>query len=147
MKRVLLIGYGNTIRSDDGAGYRAAELIESLYPEVDVIISHDLKPEYSEAIANHEIIFFVDASIDSNKLEIKKVDPENFSIDLQTHFSNPQSLITQSILIYNKKPSEVYLVKLPAYNFDFGEMLSVETKKSIDDFIKWFYEFLKTLNN
>jgi hydrogenase maturation protease len=44
--KILLIGYGNTLRNDDGVGVRIAEIIaEENRPHVQVIATHQLTPE------------------------------------------------------------------------------------------------------
>jgi hydrogenase maturation protease len=66
MKRPLIIGYGNSLREDDGIGLRAAELVESnLAPgEADVLQCHQLTPELAACIQRSSLAIFLDAAAD-----------------------------------------------------------------------------------
>ena len=58
----LVIGYGNTLRSDDGAGQRVAEKIGQWeLPGVGALAVHQLTPELAENIAQADAVIFVDA--------------------------------------------------------------------------------------
>ena len=61
MTEILVIGYGNTLRSDDGAGQRVAELVaEWKLPNVRSLPVHQLTPELAEPISQAELVIFVD---------------------------------------------------------------------------------------
>ena len=64
MSKVLVIGYGNTLRGDDAAGVKAAELISRHHPEFEYIYLHQLVPELAEQIAERDFVFFIDAQKD-----------------------------------------------------------------------------------
>lgn len=62
MTEILIIGYGNTLRSDDGAGQRVAELVaEWQLPNVRSLPLHQLTPELAENISQAKLVIFVDA--------------------------------------------------------------------------------------
>ncbi|MFP4333539.1 MAG: hydrogenase maturation protease, partial [Campylobacterales bacterium] len=61
--KTLVIGIGNTIRCDDGIGFKLAQMVEKETIEgVEVICTHQLLPELSEDISKYEVVIFVDAS-------------------------------------------------------------------------------------
>ena len=64
-RRVLVIGYGNPLRGDDGIGRVIAEHIaETLRPEaIDVVVAHQLTPELTEPISRSGLVIFVDAAV------------------------------------------------------------------------------------
>jgi hydrogenase maturation protease len=65
MRRVLIIGYGNILRSDDAAGVHAAHRLEESFrddPEVRVIAAHQLASELSEDIAEATYVLFLKAA-------------------------------------------------------------------------------------
>ena len=50
--RVIVIGYGNPLRGDDGVGLAAIERLESLAPrEVELIFTQQLTPELAQSVA------------------------------------------------------------------------------------------------
>jgi hydrogenase maturation protease len=62
----VIIGYGNSLRQDDGLGLRAAELLEErLAPgSAHVIRCHQLTPELAAELADAPLVLFLDAAID-----------------------------------------------------------------------------------
>ncbi len=61
--RVLLLGYGNPGRQDDGLGPAAAAEIEKLeWPGVTVCDNYQLVVEDAIEIAEHDVVWFVDAA-------------------------------------------------------------------------------------
>jgi hydrogenase maturation protease len=64
-RSVLVIGYGNTLRRDDGAGVRAAELMaaDPRFAGVEVLTAYQLTPELSLDIGTASLVVFVDADV------------------------------------------------------------------------------------
>jgi len=64
---ILVIGYGNSLRSDDGAGCRVADIVASWdLPYVRSLTVHQLTPELAEPIAQSDLTIFVDACVSNN---------------------------------------------------------------------------------
>ena len=63
--RPLVIGYGNTLRHDDGVGVRAAELmrVDPRFAGVDVVTVHQLTPELALDVGAASLVVFVDADV------------------------------------------------------------------------------------
>ena len=64
MARALVIGYGNTLRADDGLGPAVAERLGSEWADEDVgVLSCQLlTPELAEPVSRAEIVVFIDAA-------------------------------------------------------------------------------------
>jgi hydrogenase maturation protease len=64
-RSVLVIGYGNTLRRDDGVGVRAAELMaaDPRFAGVEVLMAYQLTPELSLDIGTASLVIFVDADM------------------------------------------------------------------------------------
>jgi hydrogenase maturation protease len=63
---LLVIGYGNTLRSDDGVGQRVAEAVTALsLPDVKTVSCDLLTPEWADPISQAKQVIFVDASVDA----------------------------------------------------------------------------------
>jgi hydrogenase maturation protease len=62
--RILIVGYGNTLRGDDGVGPRAAELLadDPRLVAAEVLQRHQLTPELATDIAEAALVVLVDAS-------------------------------------------------------------------------------------
>jgi hydrogenase maturation protease len=130
----LVIGYGNTLRSDDGAGQIVAERVATWkLPNVRSLAVHQLTPELAEDLAHSDTVIFVDAVIPAQqnlvKIEIKLLDYD-CKYSNSGHTENPRSLLYLSKIIYNKSPL-AYWILIPAINLDFGEKISSLTEKRI----------------
>ena len=63
--RVLVIGYGSTLRGDDGVGRWVADAIgQQRRSQVEVASVTQLLPEYAGPVAHARAVIFVDASCD-----------------------------------------------------------------------------------
>ncbi len=58
----LVIGYGNPLRADDGAGHAVAEAVRLQRQDVQVLTPTQLLPEHADAVASAHVVVFVDAS-------------------------------------------------------------------------------------
>ena len=130
----LVIGYGNTLRSDDSAGQLVANQIATWsLPNVRSLAVHQLTPELAEDLANADTVIFVDAVIsskqNSEKIEIITLEGDDKYLHLG-HIENPRSLLYLSKIVYNKSPL-AYWILIPAINFDFGEEISSLTRQGI----------------
>lgn len=62
--RLLVIGCGNSLRRDDGAGPRVVEMLAALdLPGVQTIVCQQLTPELADAVARSGAVVFVDAAV------------------------------------------------------------------------------------
>jgi hypothetical protein len=59
---LLVIGYGNELRGDDGVGPKTAMAVsEWHFPGVKTMVCHQLTPDLAEPIAAAERVVFIDA--------------------------------------------------------------------------------------
>jgi hydrogenase maturation protease len=124
---VLVIGYGNTLRGDDGIGYQVAETVAAWQlSQVRSIAIHQLLPELAADIAEVEIVVFVDAvvAIDSPTPEIA-ITPIFAGEDatFSTHIFTPQLLLGMTQKLYGATPV-AYLLTITAIDFTLGANLS-----------------------
>jgi hydrogenase maturation protease len=131
MSKVLVIGYGNTLRGDDAAGVKAAELIAQRHPEFEYIYLHQLVPELAEQIGEYDIVFFIDAQKDITQPNARLIAPSVEADQPRTHFISPESLLSLSQQLYQRIPTKAYVVGIPASQFEFSEELSAQTEKAM----------------
>ena len=131
----LVIGYGNTLRSDDGAGQKVAAIVATWNLEnVRSLSRHQLTPELAEDIAKANTVIFVDAIPSSSEIkpqvQMEQIEAGNLNSSSLGHSSNPRSLLAITQYLYGKVPV-AYWILIPAVNFDFGEQLSPITEQGI----------------
>jgi len=130
--KTIVIGYGNTLRSDDGAGYRVAEQVKRWqHPSLAAWPAQQLLPEMAAALAEVELAIFVDAKAQTTTaiLECCHLKPQ--TQQLWMHHLEPTSLLALTEQLYGCQPRAYWLL-LPAENFAFGEQLSPRTQASLD---------------
>lgn len=137
----LVIGYGNTLRSDDGAGIRTAEAIAQTYPELRVIASQQLAPELAADIALATQVVFFDAYAASDsraQLRIARISGDAAGkATALGHYGDPVALVSLANRLFGSVP-EAWVVGIPAFYFDAGEALSAETSRRIEEGVALF---------
>ena len=81
----LIIGYGNTLRGDDGAGPRVAEAVAALnYPGVRTLVCPLLTPELADPISRAGAVLFVDAAVDApHEVRLRELEPAKPAIEVE----------------------------------------------------------------
>jgi hydrogenase maturation protease len=130
---LLVIGYGNTLRGDDGVGPRVAEAIGELHlPGVQTLICPLLTPELAEPIARAEKVIFVDAAVDAPKeIQWRKLVPSESS-QLMAHAADPRTMLALSRDVYGRVP-EAWWLTIPAMDLGFREDFSPEVQRGFDE--------------
>jgi hydrogenase maturation protease len=141
--KILIYGYGNPGRQDDGLGISVVERIEKWIRKhkldfVKTDCNYQLNIEDAAEIADKELVVFVDASKeDINDFLITTVEPSN-KIQFTSHSISPSYLLNLCNVIYNKSP-DVYLLHIKGYKWEFLETMTEEARRNLDK----SYNFLK----
>lgn len=131
-ERVLLIGVGNDLRGDDGAGPAVARALARRLPwRVEVV--HGLTPELVSEIAEVERVYFVDASADVTLMAprwcvhmpgVRERGP------LFGHALDAVGLLAWCAALHGRVPLAATLA-LPARNFELGAPFSEVTAAAV----------------
>jgi hydrogenase maturation protease len=125
--RILIIGYGNTLRGDDGLGPVAAERLSDLLPErlASVIAAHQLLPELTEPLSRVDLAIFIDACCDLSpgQLSCKPVEPRTDVSGPMTHHLDPPTLLALADRLFGHCPRG-YLITVGGASFDLEPQLS-----------------------
>lgn len=129
--QTLIVGYGNTLRSDDGVGPALAAIVSSWHvPRLRVLATQGLVPELAEMLAECERVLFADASA-------ADAVPRLVPLAVQAapaaslHFSDPGGLLALTLALHGRCP-EAWLLLLPADDFAFGEELSAVAQQGLE---------------
>ncbi|MDX2100303.1 MAG: hydrogenase maturation protease [Leptolyngbyaceae cyanobacterium bins.59] len=126
----LVIGYGNSLRSDDGAGCQVAETVAGWgLEQVESLSLHQLTPDLAEIISRSNIVIFVDAAVRVTEATIEELHPSNGET-FTNHYADPRSLLALARVLYQRVPA-AYRVLIPATSFEFGETFSSLTQESV----------------
>ncbi len=136
---VLVIGYGNTLRQDDGFGWWVAERLQQEATEgMQVIACHQLTPELAEPLSRCRIALFVDAreGEPAGQLEWETVSAVPSGNASFTHSAGPADLCLLAQTLYGSAPAQAYLLTVRSTHFELGKELSPEVEKAIEVALK-----------
>jgi hydrogenase maturation protease len=132
MNETLVIGFGNTLQGDEGAGVRAAELIGGRYDNVDVLSVRQLTPDLSERIARYHTVIFIDASREARDLKVGRLESQQGQHRARSEVHTPRDLLALCRQMYKRGPETCVVMQIPATNFSIGEKLSPETARAVN---------------
>jgi len=118
----LVIGIGNVLRRDDGVGPWLAERVAQLrLPDVTTMAVHQLTPELAAAVARHDRILFIDASVAAADEPIAIAPADDG--ERWGHALSPGAVMALAGCL-NSESRQAWLVPVPGSDFDFGETIS-----------------------
>jgi hydrogenase maturation protease len=119
MTRVLIIGYGNPGRQDDGLGPCVAECLEKKELEnIDVEVAYQLNVEHAYDLIEYDRVIFVDAGQSNTEpFEFYPVTMAINSIAFSTHRVSPQTILYLAKELFNKE-IEAHALEIRGYDFD-----------------------------
>ena len=132
---LLVVGYGNDLRSDDRAGRVVAEAIDEMGLDgVEVRSQSQLTPELALEVAGRARVVFVDANVDVTEMTRFVVEAGPPAGGPMTHHGDPASLLA---LVRNvgEQPGEAIVLSIPASNLEMGFELSEATAAGVDQAI------------
>ncbi len=131
----LVIGYGNDLRSDDGAGRAVADRISELeLPGVGVRSVMQLTPELALEIATVDTVVFVDASVDVAKTTAEPVSASPIDASAMTHYNTPATLLGMTATV-GPVPSTAVAISIPVTDIGLGMELTPMTEIGVEQAI------------
>lgn len=129
--RILVIGYGNPGRQDDGLGPAAAAEIEAIgWPNVTAFDNYQLAIEDAIQVAAHDAVWFVDATTDGDApCAVRRLAPA-LEFTFTSHLLRPEALLAIASQQFGKSP-EAHLMSVRGYEFDFLEGLSDRARRNL----------------
>ncbi len=133
MKKILIIGYGNPAREDDGLGPATAQAIEDMHIDgVSVEINYQLTVEDSVSIAAHDVVVFIDAALHGEEqFRFFPVEPV-YEEGVNSHSISPEALMGLAEKIFSAS-TEAYMLAIRGYSFSmFEESMTERAEKNLD---------------
>lgn len=122
--RILVLGYGNPGRQDDGLGPAVAAGIDGLgWPNVTAYDNYQLNIEDALDVAEHDIVWFVDAAkAGPSPYDVRDLSAAS-SIEFTSHIVRPEAILAIARQYYGKSP-QAFLLAIRGYQFEFVEELT-----------------------
>ena len=141
---VLVIGYGNPGRLDDGLGPAFAEQIQALQlPDVSVESNYQLNIEDADLISRFDLVVFADASVNASEpFDFMPMHSKPPVIGFSSHSITAESLLGLSEELFNAAP-QAYAMAIRGYEFNaFGESLSGAATANLAGAVGFFREWV-----
>lgn len=121
---LLVIGYGSSLRGDDGAGPEAARRLAEL--GFDALAVHQLTPEIAERIAAARTVVFLDADagLPPGEVSVEPLHEDKVTTARpMEHHASPTALLHLARVVYGAAP-EAWLIGMGVSSLEIGEGLS-----------------------
>lgn len=141
-KSLLVIGYGDREKSDEGAGCRIAEIIQAKHlKEMEGLSVQSLTPSLASLVIKAKTVIFINSYFlfENMKPEIiiKHFLPDSETNDIEINYpESPCSLLSFTDATYHQKPN-VFWILVPAIKHEQGEDFSTATKRAIEKTIAY----------
>ncbi len=150
MEKILIYGYGNPGRQDDGLGARFIEELDKWIAgekleNVSTDCNYQLNIEDAEIVSEFDTVVFVDASLvqDLDHYRMEKVKPDDARIEFTMHAVSVSYVVDLCQKLYGKNP-EAYVLHIKGYEFDFRENLTEGAYVNMQAALNYLKNFLKS---
>jgi len=124
----LVVGVGNTLRSDDGVGARVVESLSHDRP-VETLIVQQLTLALVEPLMRAERVLFVDADAAGDRVQLAPLRPAENAPRLG-HAMSAEELLRWTLIERDVCPA-AWMLSVPGRSFELGEELSPETQNAL----------------
>lgn len=150
MNNILIYGYGNPGRRDDGLGIAFADEMgkwakEFMPGNITIETNYQLNIEDAELISNYDTVFFADASLETmNSFALTPIKPSPDTVEFTMHAVAPGYVIHLCHDLFQKAP-KAYLLHMKGYEWNMEESLTEGGKENLNLALLHMKKFL--LNN
>jgi hydrogenase maturation protease len=148
MKKLLIYGYGNPGRQDDGIGASFVEMADAWIEQeklTDIYTdcNYQLNIEDSAVVADYETVIFVDASVvdEVEDYKLETIQPNDATIEFTMHAVSTSYVIDLCRKLYGKTP-QAYVLHVKAYEFDFIEELTPKAAENMEAAFQFIKKFI-----
>ena len=128
--RILIVAYGNPLRSDDGIAWHAAEILRRQFPPppIEILCVHQLAPELAEAASRVDDLIFIDAACDGEpgRIDVAEVGPAGEPASF-SHQLTPGQIVALCQQLYDVLP-RAFTISIAGKSFEHGDALSDELR-------------------
>jgi hydrogenase maturation protease len=124
---VLIVGYGNSLRTDDGLGWHAAQRLaeDPRFVDAAVLQRHQLTPELALDVSAAALVILldVDSGLAPGEIAVQQIDRADRAAPSWSHHLSPAALVSLSHELYGRA-ADVYVVSCGAQSLEVGDGLS-----------------------
>jgi hydrogenase maturation protease len=143
--QVLVLGYGNPLRGDDGVGPEVIRRLTSdpSDPRISFKACRQLTPELSEEISRFSTVIFIDASVEQPAGEIacREIAGEASAPAVINHSMKPQALLAMTQQLYDRCP-RAYVLSVGGDDFGVHPGLSHAVATAVPQLVERLKELV-----
>lgn len=141
--QILVYGYGNPGREDDGLGIELVRRLEDWSKQsglsgIAFDANYQLNIEDAEVISEKDLVIFADASTEEiDDFTLTQVTGKN-EVSFTTHAASPGYIVKLCTDLFGKCP-QVFLLRIKGYQWEFREGISEKAENNLQkafDFMK-----------
>ena len=141
--QILVYGYGNPGREDDGLGIELVKRLETWSRQtgltgIEFDSNYQLNIEDAEIISEKDVVIFADASTEEIDAFILTEVTGESEVTFTTHAASPGYILKLCTDLFGKFP-RVYLLHIKGYQSEFSEKISDRAEHNLNN----AYEFMK----
>jgi len=136
-KPVLLLGYGNPSRGDDGLGPALLEMIEAdrrqgRAPDIfDTLTDYQLQIEHALDMQKRQLVVFIDATLSATApFDYSLLEPCRDN-SYTSHAMSPAALLAVYEQVCGEPLPDAYLLGISAYQFDLGTSITAQAREHL----------------
>ena len=142
---ICLLGTGNPLRTDDGAGIYCCEMIGKMeIPGLTIMTTQQLQSELVPQLLGFDKVIVADASVQHKQPVIYPFIPSSTPAQSSSHHMSIDLLYGLAHELYRRNIS-FYCCAIPAKNLELGDKLSASGKKQADKAVKLILEWVQSL--
>ena len=147
--KILIYGYGNPGREDDGLGIELVKRTEAWAKQTGLIgiefdSNYQLNIEDADAISGKDLVIFADASTENIEDFILTEVTGERDVSFTTHAASPGYIVKLCNDLFGKCP-KVFLLHIKGYQWEFKEGLSEEAEENLQKALVFMKEYLINL--
>lgn len=141
--KILVYGYGNPGRRDDGLGIALVSMVEELGLRGVVCDSnYQLNVEDALGISSMDAVIFADASLEAcPPFAYTEIEPSG-EITFTTHAMSPHSVLALCQELYQRRP-RCFLLAIRGYAWEMGMEMTREAAENLEKAFNFVREILK----
>ncbi|MGA2641923.1 MAG: hydrogenase maturation protease [Spirochaetia bacterium] len=134
--RILVFGYGNPGRQDDGAGVLLVEELEAWARAggrtwLTFDSNYQLNAEDALAAAQQDVVIFTDACRDQPEgFRLRRIIP-SAAVSFSTHAMSPESVLALSQELYGASPA-AYILTIRGYQWEPNGTMTAEARGNLE---------------
>ena len=147
-QKILVYGYGNPGRQDDGLGNALITELRQWaekegWSHIQFESNYQLNIEDAEMISHFDKVFFVDASVEEDVHDFALTSLTGMNeMTFTTHAASPGYVVHLCSKLFGDIP-EAYLLHIRGYEWEFKESLSIKASENLNKAIGLMKEILE----